>query len=186
MSSSVRSRSITVSDVPPNVLSAPKLTEINYTLLSCVLAGVYVIFTKDNQIYYTVPHGFDYFLNLVMAIQYSSALNVLVGGIFELAFRDMPHTRWINFWNFIFYFIFPVYAVLAAAAAGWYRGSLFSSIANGLLDLDKHNLPGVDQIELQNNSIIVICVLCVLNYALIPLYLFSAWCCDPCKMFRVS
>lgn len=185
MSSSVRSRTVTVSESPQPPNTTKSLDKMTYVFLSCILAGVYVIFTKDNQLYYTVPHGFDYFLNLVMAVQYSSAINILAGGLFELAEGTVSHTRWINFWNFIFFFIFPLYAVLAAAAAGWYQGALFSSIANNLLDVGKHAFPGVNAIELQNNSIIVICVLCVLNYALIPLYLLSAWCCDPCKMFSL-
>lgn len=185
MSSSVRSRTVTVSEPPEPPASLSSIAKTTYVFLSCILAGVYVIFTKDNQIYYTVPHGFDYFLNLVMAVQYSSAINILAGGLFEFSGGGVSHTRWINFWNCIFFFIFPLYAVLAAAAAGWYQGALFSSIANDLLDVEKQAFPGVNAIELQNNSIIVICVLCVLNYALIPLYLLSAWCCDPCKLFTL-
>ncbi len=173
--SASRSRTINVTEAPTR---QPKLTSTNYTLLSCILTGLFVIFTKDNQLYYTSPHGFDYFLNFVMAVQYSSAVNVLVGGLLELSCGDVSHTRWINFWNVIFFSLFPLYALLAAVAAGWYHGTLFSAIAGVAPNTF------TEKVELQNNSIVVLCVICVLNYALVPLYVLGAWCCDPCKMFR--
>lgn len=182
MSSQRTRTTITVAEAPP-AKSTAKLTNTNYLLLSCLLAGVYVIFTKDNQLYYTVPHGFDYFLNLVLAVQFSSAVNVLVGGFLELAWGDVAHTRWINFWNFLFYFIFPLYALLAASAAGWYYGGLFENM--GALELQRIEAGSAtltEKVELQNNSIIVVCVVCVLNYGLVPLYVLGAWCCDPCRM----
>lgn len=181
--SSNRARTITVAEAPP-AKSVPKLTCVNYLAVSCILAGVYVIVTKDNQLYYTNPHGFDYFLNLILAIQYSSAVNILVGGFLELSCGDVPHTRWINFWNFLFYFIFPLYAVLASAAAGYYDGALWSDIANTELTSAAAGTRTTSEAELRNNSIIVMCVICVLNYGLVPIYVLTAWCCDPCKLLQ--
>ena len=96
----------------------------------------------------------------------------------------MPHTRWINFWNFLFYFVFPLYAVLASAAAGYYDGALWSDIANTELTSAAAGSRTASEAELRNNSIIVMCVICVLNYGLVPIYVLSAWCCDPCKLLK--
>jgi hypothetical protein len=159
-------------------VSLPKqLTEVTYVSVSAVLTGVYLLYTKDNQIYVTSPHGFDYFLNFILALQYSSAFNVLAACGAELSCKVMCHTRWINFWNFLFYWIFPVYAVLAAAAAGWYNGTLYGSIATNFVSAaGVHTPPGFSEEGMQTNSIIIFCCVCVLNFALLTLYLLMCYC----------
>jgi len=164
-------------------VSLPKLTEVTYVSVSAILTGVYLLNTKDNQIYVTSPHGFDYFLNFILALQYSSAFNVLAACGAELSTKVMGHTRWINFWNFIFYWIFPVYAVLSAAAAGWYNGTLYGSVATNFITTTGVAPPaGFNQQGMQNNSIIIFCCVCVLNFAILTLYFLMCYC---GRMFRV-
>ena len=155
-------------------MTAPKF-EMNlaYVAVSVVIAGFYLLVTKDNQMYVTSPHGFDYFLNCVLALQYSSALNVVVPGAMMLIFRTKCSLAFLNFFNFLFYFLFALYALLAAIAAGYYNGVLFSS--SGIVP-GVPLPPGINETDLKNNSIIILCFVAVFNFFILPLYLMCCYC----------
>ena len=159
-------------------MTAPKF-EMNlaYVAVSVLIAGFYLLVTKDSQMYVTNPHGFDYFLNCVLALQYSSALNVVVPGAMMLIFRTKCSLAFLNFFNLLFYFLFALYALLAAIAAGYYMGILYQS--SGIVQFFYENgaMPqGVSETDLKNNSIIILCFVAVFNFFILPLYLMCCYC----------
>lgn len=160
----------------PTAIVAPVTTDTNYVLLSALVTGVYLLITKDNQMYVTQPHGFDYFLNVILALQYSAAVNVVIPCFFEIVYKSVSHRRWLDVFNGTFYLLFPLYAVLAAAAAGWYKGALFGSISGNLLELGFAGFDPFNETDLQNNAIIIMVIVLLFNFVLLPLYLLTCYC----------
>ena len=160
------------SRMPPRteIAPAPK-TEFNlaYVAVATVVSGVYLLFTKDNQMYVTTPHGFDYFMNVILALQYASAVNVCVPGFMQILFNKACGQMFFNFFLYLFLFLFPIYSFLAAIAAGWYMGGLASSLGGAL---------GVaaGSMEMRNNAIIIVVIQAVLNLFVLPLQLMCCYC----------
>ena len=154
---------------PQPKLSDKKSLCQNYVLLSTLLGAFYLYLNMNNLIVKTSPEGFDYVLTALLSIQYASAVNTTISGALMLACDVANHRRFLDFFNWLLFSIFPIYAILSAAAIGYYNYMLYY----GGLNFDN---PVLNAGSLENHAIVLIVVIAVINFGVLPLYLLGLSC----------